>query len=796
MFTARTCLWPGTMVVLAACGGTSENPPTRPPDDKTIGPSGGTVVAEGSGASIQVPAGAITSGSIRIALADTFGVTGIYPAMADRAYRLTLAPSPGATFASAKDLTVILPVSRALATGEQGIVSMVIGGDTFWVSGSVVQAAMAHTDAYPGGAASRAGSVLTFAIPAPSLGVLGSHPGAAQGSTQIIVLPRALSLLAATCTANEYPTSQWEGYPPLGRAPSAKRPAPGDIGIVLVHGWDWDLGDCAHFATVSEPGEVYFKNLIPPLEAAFGTTHPIWAFTYPSFYRVSKSGAELTQSLATLLSTEQLSGVIIVAHSMGGLVARVTAEQLESNPQTKGKLLGIISLATPHRGAPIANPANRLFPFLGLGTPGSHDLGNINLLPPVEDVPIYAHSGSIGPTTPAVDPLLQWLASSYYALTASDGVVPVSSASPSFILKGKAYPAVPYDHSELHAGDDAKGLASDPLYVRIFTDIALLGAQRPLSLPSVWSGTSTQVNPARSGNVLLAYVGGTVGSVVGAIAYPSAKCGGTLTLGNAGVTSTFLNEHITHGACIDGGTINARRVGASLVFDWSASQTPGTTARAALTRVDDGGPDVPAGFGGAWEGSAYQYDLAASWSALLAVAHATTGTTVGLTAYPSLQCGGEITLGTATAGKVELMERIAYGPCADDIISLTMGPPGTLIFQARLTTSAAPVAIGALQVAGGVLPPAPAVPGALSATATSSTQVTLTWVDNATSESGFAIGRRLGGGPTVPVAVVGPDMTSYADAGLSSGAQYTYSIRAFNPGGVSAPSAGATVVLP
>src|ERR1051326_9630818 len=48
------------------------------------------------------------------------------------------------------------------------------------------------------------------------------------------------------------------------------------------------------------------------------------------------------------------------------------------------------------------------------------------------------------------------------------------SASPAFLVKGKAYPPISYDHYELHQGDNGAGLVSDPLFQRIFADIRSL----------------------------------------------------------------------------------------------------------------------------------------------------------------------------------------------------------------------------------------------------------------------------------------------------------------------------------
>lgn len=318
------------------------------------------------------------------------------------------------------------------------------------------------------------------------------------------------------------------------------------------------------------------------------------------------------------------------------------------------------------------------------------------------------------------------------------------------------------------------------------------GIPAPLTASSVWRGTGTQVSPTGSWSVLLSYVGGTTGSVVGAIAYPSLSCGGTLTLENITTNATVFTEHITYGSCIDGSDVTAWLTGpTSLTVEWHSVQSPGTTGTAALARVDDGGTAVPSSYSGVWEGSAYQYDVPGSWSALLAIANGTVGSTIGSSAYPSLKCGGELALATATPAQIDLAQTITYGGTvcvANAVMNLTLGPAASLVSQWRLTPTGPVVAIGALQRAGGQLPPVPAPPANLRATSASETLLNLTWADNSNNESGFTIGRSVGGGPTMPVAVVGPDVVSFQDGGLSPGGEYTYTLRAFNPGGVSAAS--------
>jgi hypothetical protein len=85
---------------------------------------------------------------------------------------------------------------------------------------------------------------------------------------------------------------------------------------------------------------------------------------------------------------------------------------------------------------------------------------------------------------------------------------------------------------------------------------------------------------------------------------------------------------------------------------------------------------------------------------------------------------------------------------------------------------------------------APAAPSSLSATAVSSTQINLTWLDNASNEDGFKIERCSGSSCTnfAQIAQVGPGVVSYSNTGLTSSTNYSYRVRAYNSGGDSSYS--------
>ncbi len=82
----------------------------------------------------------------------------------------------------------------------------------------------------------------------------------------------------------------------------------------------------------------------------------------------------------------------------------------------------------------------------------------------------------------------------------------------------------------------------------------------------------------------------------------------------------------------------------------------------------------------------------------------------------------------------------------------------------------------------------PAEPTAATATATSSTEIDLVWVDVA-DETGYRVERSADGATGwITIATTGQDVTSYTDAGLSAGTTYYYRVFATNAGADSPPS--------
>jgi alpha-tubulin suppressor-like RCC1 family protein len=91
----------------------------------------------------------------------------------------------------------------------------------------------------------------------------------------------------------------------------------------------------------------------------------------------------------------------------------------------------------------------------------------------------------------------------------------------------------------------------------------------------------------------------------------------------------------------------------------------------------------------------------------------------------------------------------------------------------------------------------PDPPAGLVATAVSTNQINLSWMDNSTNEDSFAIERAPDiGGQWAQIATVGANVANYSDTGLSPGTRYWYRVQAYNTGGNSDYSNQASATTP
>ena len=140
---------------------------------------------------------------------------------------------------------------------------------------------------------------------------------------------------------------------------------------------------------------------------------------------------------------------------------------------------------------------------------------------------------------------------------------------------------------ELRVVEERNGAAASTRFMMVAPDWPRLQSSGATSTPpvfvGVWRGdVQGSASDGEPTPVLVALAGGSTGTVVGTVAYPSRLCGGELWL--VGVQEGFvqLGEVITYGTerCTDAGVVMMRMPsGASAGFEWKdAGRRGGPTA--------------------------------------------------------------------------------------------------------------------------------------------------------------------------------------------------------------------------
>ena len=134
-------------------------------------------------------------------------------------------------------------------------------------------------------------------------------------------------------------------------------PASGPTGkvLVLVHGSS--MSDHQWVRDGHDHGAALARDL--------GFT-PVYV-RYNSGRHISTNGAELATQLATLLAAwpVPVDDLVLLGHSMGGLVAR-SALHAAASQAWRGQLRALVTLGTPHHGAPLERSGSWLQLLLGV----------------------------------------------------------------------------------------------------------------------------------------------------------------------------------------------------------------------------------------------------------------------------------------------------------------------------------------------------------------------------------------------------------------------------------------------
>jgi fibronectin type 3 domain-containing protein len=128
-------------------------------------------------------------------------------------------------------------------------------------------------------------------------------------------------------------------------------------------------------------------------------------------------------------------------------------------------------------------------------------------------------------------------------------------------------------------------------------------------------------------------------------------------------------------------------------------------------------------------------------------------------------------------------------------VDTTVTAGTTYYYRVRATNSAGDSAN--TNTASLTVPTPPAAPTNGHVTLITTSEVDLAWTDNATTEDGYLVSRKTGGGSFTQIATLPANSTSYADTGVAAGSAYTYQVEAFsNVGGTSGPTTVTATTVP
>jgi fibronectin type 3 domain-containing protein len=157
------------------------------------------------------------------------------------------------------------------------------------------------------------------------------------------------------------------------------------------------------------------------------------------------------------------------------------------------------------------------------------------------------------------------------------------------------------------------------------------------------------------------------------------------------------------------------------------------------------------------------------------------------------ETGFKVERATSTAGP--WMQIGTPGVNATSYSAMSLNPTTTYYFRVRATNGSGDSAYSPVGSATtpAAPPPNPTAPSNLTATATSSSQINLTWTDTTAYESGYVV-ERYTGSYWIQVASLAVNATSYSNTGLSASTAYSYRVAAMNAAGTLfyGPSASAT----
>ncbi|NOT08918.1 MAG: hypothetical protein HOP28_12025 [Gemmatimonadales bacterium] len=390
--------------------------------EASIGPAGGAVTLP-TGTVLTVASGALEA-NVNVQLVEN---PGREPTQLDDPSRsISVLVSGSASTAAGVSLSLAVPLPVAPPSGKRMLGRITYSDDpgaVYWMAQTVPHAAPAV-----GGAKAISAAVASATFD------LDVRPNAATKMTLVSAETNE------SCEPNDYRFAQTTTEP--------LRPASKSI-VVLIHGIQLSrtckgqglLGDFESYDPDAE-----WAALARAIRVEFPAV-PLYVMRYPTTLWPDAGGQYLSNRLAVLgaLTGVDPDNVVIVAHSMGGLVARFAANN-ERGAQSQKRIRTIITLGTPHLGTSAAS----IWPSPwapGVGVESLRPNAVDDIIPLPASVPVYAIRGSVpcngaGPT--GVLKATWLLLCDYWYLpinpgfwvgpgsnaVSNDGVVPNSSAIP------------------------------------------------------------------------------------------------------------------------------------------------------------------------------------------------------------------------------------------------------------------------------------------------------------------------------------------------------------------------------
>ena len=206
---------------------------------------------------------------------------------------------------------------------------------------------------------------------------------------------------------------------------------------------------------------------------------PLW-LDYPTGLHIAANGRALAERLEALVDLwpRPLERLVLVGHSMGGLVARSAVHQGEAAGHRWPRLVGdLVFLGTPHHGAPLEKAGHWVdvvlgatpyaAPFARLGRVRSAGIGDLRHGRILDDDPVHRRRAGLFGDTRAPVPLPAGVTCWAIAATAGRG-----DGDPTDVILGDGL--VPLDSALGRHRDPARRLDFDDDHQRVFRGIGHL----------------------------------------------------------------------------------------------------------------------------------------------------------------------------------------------------------------------------------------------------------------------------------------------------------------------------------